>query len=311
MRVTISSFPNGLVNQLGDLASRQARLQNQAATGQRIQNSSDDPNAVRQVMEKQTESRTIDQYKSNIAAQRDLGNVSYGVLKGIKGVSDKAGEIAVSANGVNSQTDLNGYADQVDQLISQVVDLMNTSFNGSYVYAGTLDQKKPYEVTRDADGHPTAVVYTGNANLRESEIAPGTTLSAGAVGSNDTGVGPSGVITDTRSGADFFNHLINMAQNLRSGDKAAVNTVDVANLKKDEENIIYQYGLNGATQSRLESSDSAHSDRHSALEAQVSGAVDADLAQTLVNLNETQNAYKAALQSAGTIMNMSLLDYLH
>jgi hypothetical protein len=37
MRVTFNTFPNSLVTQLGDLASRQIRLQNQAATGQRIE----------------------------------------------------------------------------------------------------------------------------------------------------------------------------------------------------------------------------------------------------------------------------------
>ena len=310
MRVTLSSFPMSLVNQLGDLSTRQAKLQNQAATGQRIQNSSDDPNAVRQVMEKQTESRSIDQFVANIATQRDLGNVSYGVLKGLKSLSDKAGVIAISANGTTGQQDLDGFADQVDQLINQAADLMNSSFNGSYLYSGTMDQKKPFEVTRDPNGRPTAVSFNGNSSLRESEIAPGTTLSAGAVGANTSGVGPRGVITDSRSGADFFNHLIEMAANLRRGDKDALKSVDMVNLKKDEENIIYHYGLNGASQSRLESADSAHRDRHTALESQVSATVDADLAQTLVSLNETQNAYKAALQSAGTIMNMSLLDYL-
>ena len=37
---------------------------------------------------------------------------------------------------------------------------------------------------------------------------------------------------------------------------------------------------------------------------------DADLANTLVRLNQTQTAYQAALQSGGKILSTSLLDYL-
>jgi flagellin-like hook-associated protein FlgL len=42
----------------------------------------------------------------------------------------------------------------------------------------------------------------------------------------------------------------------------------------------------------------------------ISREVDADLAQTLVKLNEVQAAYLAALKSGATIMNQSLLDYV-
>ena len=43
MRVTANTFPNSLLNQLSSLATRQNRLQNQAATGQRVQFPEDDP----------------------------------------------------------------------------------------------------------------------------------------------------------------------------------------------------------------------------------------------------------------------------
>ena len=42
----------------------------------------------------------------------------------------------------------------------------------------------------------------------------------------------------------------------------------------------------------------------------MSKEVDADLAKTLVKLNEIQTAYLAALKSGSTIMNQSLLDYV-
>jgi flagellin-like hook-associated protein FlgL len=49
---------------------------------------------------------------------------------------------------------------------------------------------------------------------------------------------------------------------------------------------------------------------HAALEAGISQEADADLAQTIVQLTQTQTAYQAALQSGGQILSQSLLDYL-
>ena len=42
----------------------------------------------------------------------------------------------------------------------------------------------------------------------------------------------------------------------------------------------------------------------------ISRAADADLVQTLVQLNQAQNSYQAALQSGSKIMQLSLLNYI-
>ena len=47
------------------------------------------------------------------------------------------------------------------------------------------------------------------------------------------------------------------------------------------------------------------------LQGQISQQADADLAQTLVHLTQTQNAYQVALQSGAKLLSNSLLDYLH
>jgi flagellin-like hook-associated protein FlgL len=69
-------------------------------------------------------------------------------------------------------------------------------------------------------------------------------------------------------------------------------------------------GTNGAVQARLETTASIHNSRSQSLETLTSREADADFAQTLVRLNEVQTAYQAALQSGGSILNRSLLDFL-
>lgn len=310
MRVTSNSFPNTLITQLGSLATRQARLQSQAATGQRVQRPEDDPGAMRRVLDLQTESKTVGQYQRNIVRQQELANATFSAVKSLKRISDRAGEIATLADGLRSPEELAIFAREIGELIKHGVQVTNTKNRGDYLFAGTRTDQPPFVLSTDAAGLVTGVTYAGNTSLAEIEIAEGLTMSTQALGANSTGSGPRGLIADTSAGADLFNHLVALQNNLLAGNTAAIAGTDRAALARDEDNLIYHLGANGAMQARLEASAAIAADRGMSLEEQVSGEVDADLAQTLVRLNQTQNAYQAALQSGGKIINLSLLDFI-
>lgn len=89
--------------------------------------------------------------------------------------------------------------------------------------------------------------YNGNANVAETEIENGATLAVDVPGVNSTGSGTRGLVTDSRSGAHLFNHLISLQNNLLAGNTTAIANTDRAALAKDEENLIYHLGGNGAT----------------------------------------------------------------
>lgn len=310
MRVTSNTFPNSLVTQLTSLTVRQNTLQNQAATGQRVRLPEDDPVAMRRVLDMQAEGKTVGQYQRNIARHQELASSSFNAMKALKSISDRAREISISADGLKSQDELNIYAKEVTELIKTAVQAANSKNRGDYIFSGTLSDQPPFTLTTDVDGNVTGVSYQGNTALAESEIAAGITLSAQSIGENTSGAGPRGLVTDSRSGADFFNHLISLQNNLLSGNVAAIESTDRTNLGADEDNFLYHLGTNGAIQSRLEATDTIAGQRTDTLETLISSEVDADLAQTLVRLNQTQTAYQAALQSAGKILSSSLLDYL-
>jgi flagellar hook-associated protein 3 FlgL len=310
MRVTSHTFPNSLLDELTSLAQRQNKLQNQAATGQLLELPEDDPVAMRRVLDMQGESRAVSQYQRNIARHQELATASFSVIKGLKKISDRIREIAIAADGLKSQDELNIYAKEVTELIKQAVQAVNSKNRGDYIFSGTLSDQPAYSSVTDANGNVTSVSYQGNATLAESEIASGVTMTAQVLGESTSGTGPRGLITDSRSGADFFNHLISLQNNLLSGNVAAIENTDRANLELDENNFLIQIGGNGAIQSRLEATNALAGQRKETLEALVSKEADADLTQTIVRLSQTQTAYQAALQSAGRILSSSLLDYL-
>lgn len=309
MRVTSNSFPDRLISQIGDLASRQSKLQAQAATGQRITLPEDDPRAMRRVLDMQSEGRQTTQFGTNIGILQESATASYSAMKALKTINDKASELATNADGLSSPQEFDAYAQQIDELLQQAVQTANTTFRGDYLFSGTAGAQ-PFVANTDASGKITSVTYNGNSDAVTAEISPGVLSESAPVGANTSGNGPRGLITDSRSGADVFNHLIQLRDHLEAHDSKSVTSQDLPNLKKDEENYIYQYGHNGAVQSRLDASLSLTKDQTTSLDQQVSGLVDADLAETMVRLTQVQNAYTAALQTGGNILNTSLLDYL-
>ena len=310
MRVASAAFPDMLVNQLGTLALRQNQLQNQAATGQRVQYPEDDPAAMREAMAGQAEAGAVAQYQNNIGTLQGVSQATYSAMKSVQTITDRVNQIATQADGTKSPADLQNYATEVGQLLQEAVQLANTQYQGNYLFGGTKSDQPPFVATTNSGGLVTGVSFQGNQSLPQSEIAQGVTLSAQVVGANSTGSGPPGLFSDSRSGADLFNHLISLQNHLLSGNITAIKSTDAPQLASDESNLINQMSSVGAVQSRLDTDSTLAQDQTTALTKQVSNLANADLAQTLVQLSQAQNAYRAALQSGALIMNNSLLDYL-
>lgn len=310
MRVTQNTFTNSLVDQLNRLSIRQNRLQTQAATGQRITDPDDDPVAMQRVLSMQGEADAAQQYLSNIDRHKELATATFAGIKGLRSIVDRASEIATSANGVKSPSDLKIYAGEINQLIEQALEVANSKNRGDYLFAGTRADQPAFSATRGTDGRITAVTYDGSTDVPRSEVSSGVTLSAQIPGANTSGTGPRGLVADSRDDSNLFQHLLSLRDNLEAGDADAVSTDNLPELRADEDNILFHMGANGAIQSRLDATTSLMKNRALSLDAMVSKEADADLAQTLVRLSEIQTAYQAALQSGGSIMNRSLMDYL-
>jgi flagellar hook-associated protein 3 FlgL len=312
MRIAFNTFPDSVKSQLATLSAQQSRLQNQVATGKRISQLDDDPAAMRQVLDLQTQDSQIAQYRKNIATLQTQATSSYNAMSGLQTISARAGELATLADGTRSPQELSAYATEVTQLIQQGVQLMNSTGQGGYLFGGTQTAQPPFVATTDANGNVTGVTYQGNESVPAAEIAAGAPVAVQVPGANTSGSGPAGLVTDTRSGADFFKHLIALQNHLRAGDTASISSSDIPALAKDEDNITSQIANNGLIQSHLSTADSLASTQSLSVKKTISQDSDADLAQTLTQLSATQTAYMAALQSGAKLLSQSqsLLNYL-
>jgi flagellar hook-associated protein 3 FlgL len=311
MQVTNTSFSSNFLYEIQNLESQQSTLQNETTTGLKVTKPEDDPSAMNQVLDLQTEASSNTQYQSNITQVQNSATTASDALNSLQTLVEQAGEIATDANGVTSSTQLSGYATQVGQLIQQAVQIANTQdSDGNYIFGGTDTGNPPFAAATDASGNVTAVNYSGNTSVAETEIAPGVTVSAQTPGENNTGSGAEGVFADSRTGADLFSHLISLQQDLSSGNTAAISSTDSPNLTKDEDNVVTQISGNAVLQSTLEAAGNVATQNATGIDTQMSNDTSADLATTLTQLSQTQTAYQAALESGTMVMSTSLINFL-
>lgn len=309
VRVAQSTFPDELGRTVNELTVRQARLQTQAATGQRIRNAEDDPSAFLNVLELQGDFQRLGQYSDNVAKLQTRSQAIYSASSQLKKMTDRASELATMANSIRTKDDYGAYSAEVNQLLENALALANGKDSNEALFGGTSGVATAFEAVRDADGNITSVAYKGNSKVRQVDISAGISFALDVPGANESTSGPRGLLKDDRAGVDVFGHLIALRDALNEGDKSAFPDISTS-LMKDESGFIESFATLGAAQSRLEVAAKQNSSESISTNQLISQESDADLAQTLVELNQLQAAYSAALQSAGKILRISLLDYI-
>lgn len=309
MRVTANIATDALVQRLQMLGKRQLDLQSQAASGQKIRTADNDPAGMHRILTLAEDSQAAVQFEDNIARHKERAAATYTVMDSLKKVLDRAQEIAVLSDSLTSPEEMRTYASEVRQLLERAVQLANTKHGEEYLFSGADGLEVPFTVAKAADGSIQSVAFSGAPTLPESEISPGHFVSSHIAGANPDATGARGLLQDSRYGADFFGHLLELQKNLESGDSAKV-LAQSASLKADEENFLFHITSNGALQSRLEVSDKMADSVINNAQQGISREADADLAETLMQLTQNQTAYQIALQSSARTMDLTLLDFL-
>jgi flagellar hook-associated protein 3 FlgL len=313
MRVATNSYINTAIDQINGLSAQMQTLQNEATTGLSVQAPSDNPEAMESTLNDLSSQSAQQQYSNNISTLQSQGNVIYSALQSLQTIVSQAENIATEAgSATNSQTDLNNYASQVGALIQQALEVANTQdpSTGQHLFGGTNSGEQPFTATTDANGNVTAVTYQGNTNVNQAEIAPGVTVAIGVPGANTSGSGSHGLITDSQTGADLFNHLITLQNDLSSGNTSAVTGTDAQNLQNDENNVTYQVAYNGNVQTQLKNAASVASSQSTSLDQSITNTSGANIVQVMLEMNQVQNSYTAALEATSRVMQISMVDFL-
>lgn len=289
-----------------------SELQEKLASGKNVNRMSDNPLSATKILNLSRALSKNTQYDKNINSAISEVTIADSALSDAVDLIHRAKELATQgANFGNDSSNFSALATEVDEIISQLVQIGNTSVGGKYLFSGKQTQTAPFARAGND------VTYAGNAATaawqRQVEVSEATTMTMNVNGESVfghvgvTAVGPPIVFAAGSTG--LFETLTELKLNLQASDPNAVR-LRMDELDGDLSSILNQQSTLGSTLKRLEQSANLLSQREIFLSEQHASLQDVDLPKLVTELSSADNALQLSLSAASRVIQPTLLDYL-
>lgn len=284
------------------------KYQEQLSTMEQVSRPSDDPLKVSKVLDLTNEIKQNEEYKSTINDSIDFTNAQDSALANATTSIQRIYTLTQqAANGTYNKEDRQAAKAEIENEIDTMLDSLNTSFGGRYIFAGTNTTTKPFEKTLDADGNFTGITYNGTSDPELSgnltkEIARGVSVEMQTDGRE--------LMNEQGAGDDlgtFFNDLLTALDN---DDIEALGGSLLERADTELNNIVNLRTTIGATHNRLQAAKDRNESEYLNLKTTYSNTQDIDLAETYMQYSMEMVAYEASLQMGNKILQNSLLNYM-
>ena len=182
MSSILGNIRNNIIYSLNRHANKLATLQEQAATGARINRVSDDPSDAYQILNLESQVNSIADYIKNLENTTNILGVSSDYIGSMmSGILDTKTDLTQITSGTYNVSQNQGVVEGLDSTLESMVAFANTKYLNQYLFGGTSTATAPYQA-QYTDGRITSVVYQGSSEKRNVELAPGIEDSAFYVG---------------------------------------------------------------------------------------------------------------------------------
>lgn len=290
---------------LADINSAQlamTRSQAELSSGKSILEPSDNPFGASQAIALKSSLDGLSSYEQSAQDGISWLNTSSSALTSIDSQVQRVRELLLQAgNSIDSPTDLENIAAEVSQLTEGVKQDANTQYAGQYVFSGTATGTRPYEPGANDE-------YNGNTETVSRAISPSgnvpVSVNLASVLGNGEGSG-DGKLLDT---------LRTIVKNLNEGTPAAVEAIRTTDLKNLDTNLDALTSVQaeaGAVTDQLNLALSRIQTLQVTTSQQLSNVQDANIAKVSIEFSNQQAAFDAALRAGASIVQQSLLEFLH
>lgn len=266
---------------------------------------------------------TNKQYNSNIKDSINWLDTTDTALGQVGDVVGRIEELLISAgNAAYGVEQRRAIKDEINQKIGEMSQVLNTNFDGKFVFGGTRGTSKPVDAnTKDASGNPinTELIYNVNADpiigakemdmigeKRLVEVSLGVTMeynvTATQVINYGTGANDNLMV--------LFKNITDHLDSPAPSDIAALTTTDLAGIKEAMTNVLKVRSEVGSKQNRMESAGSRNVDANFNMTEVLSRTEDIDITEKSMEYATMQTIYVASLQTSARVIQPSLLDYL-
>ena len=327
MRVTNKMLSNNFLRDMRTNLNNMNTLQGQMTSGKQIRKPSDDPFKASRIMQMHSDIDANKQYSNNIKDSINWLDTTDTALGQVGNVVGRIEELLVSAgNGAYSANERAAIKDEINQKIGEVSQILNTSFDGKYIFGGTRATSKPVDVeTKDALGNPknTELIYNINPQVnpgdptaaeqldmlkdkRLVEVSQGVTMEYNITASQVINYGTGA----TDNLMELFKNITTHLDSTNVNDIKALTTTDLTGIKAVMTNVLKVRSEVGSKQNRMESAESRNVDENFNMTEILSRTEDIDITEKTMEYATMQTIYVASLQTSAKVLQPSLLDYL-
>lgn len=293
MRVTDAARFDQVRRELDRTTGQVARQSEHLSTGRRLNRLSDDPELAVQADRLLAEDKALAAYTEAAENARAWLAAQDGALQTATSVLRRARELTIAAGSPQGSSGREGIAVELEGLRQQLIEVANTTFNGRAVFAGFADR-----TVSESGGVVTFVGDDGSVQRRVGEDH--------VVRINVSGADAFGFT----AGDDVFALLAEIADHVRSGDAAAISTTDLSRLSDTATRMQEALGTVGARSNQVITASDVGTVRRDQIRAHRGSIVDADLAETALELTLAETAYEAVLAATARLQRPTLVDYL-
>ncbi len=152
MRITTSMLASNYKSNMTTNLNHIQKIQNQLSSGKEISRPSDNPYKVSRTMQMYTEIGANKQYNENIKDISNWLDTTDTSLNQMGNVFARVRELLVTAgNGAYGEDEKKAIQDEIKERVNEIGQILNTNFDGVYIFGGTKTTSKPIMVNSNGE----------------------------------------------------------------------------------------------------------------------------------------------------------------
>ena len=193
--ISSGQIPNSLIASqfeynLNSVMDQLNTVEQQVETGQQLFTPGQNPTATAIVLPLQQQLATQTQYQANLTTDASLLQNTGSALQNVSSAISQANSLLLSGLGTTStSTDNQALAAQVESIIQGLVSTANSSFDGQYLFGGSVTQNPPFTVLASGEIRYNGDSASINSNFDSGLVASNNVSGITAFGAISTPVG--------------------------------------------------------------------------------------------------------------------------
>lgn len=298
MRITNNTLTGNYLRNLNRNLEQMQKYQNQLSSGKEVSKPSDNPMLVSRVIGLDSNVRANEQYERNINDALGWTDTADGAMNEMTSTLQRARELIVyGANGTLSTTDRLALKDEMVMLKDQMVQMLNTNYDGRFIFGGQETTKPPFS------NENSIMTYNGDINDISREIAQGVDIILQSDGSKITNA--SGA-----ANGELGQLLDKVIVALENDETDALSGELLGDMDIHLDNVIRFRSKMGAVYNRLEAAKERNASENLSMTELLSKSEDIDIAEKMMEFSMMSTVYQASLSTGAKILQPSLLDYI-